>query len=104
MIPTTTPTAIPALLDPLDFEMGDGDDDGVASWVWPGAVTTTVFPTVTTDGDCFCVVVAIGASVVWELREPDVELVLELGLGLALEDWLVLVDEGELDCELESSP
>ena len=60
--PTTTPAAMPAVFGPLDFSsfgVGAG-----AVVVWPGAVTTTVFPTVTTDGVDFGVVLAAGAAVV----------------------------------------
>lgn len=64
-IPTTAPAAMPAVFGPLDFSLtGVGVDAGGAVVVCPGAVTTTVFPMVTTDGVGFRVVLGIGAAVV----------------------------------------
>lgn len=60
--PTTTPAAMPAVFGPLDFPFSAVGAGAVV--VSPGAVTTTVFPTVTTDGADFRVVLATGAAVV----------------------------------------
>lgn len=61
-IPTTTPAAMPAVFGPLDFSFAGVGAGAVV--VWPGAVTTTVFPMVTTDGAGFNVVLGTGAAVV----------------------------------------
>lgn len=61
-IPTTTPAMMPAVFGPLDFSFAGVGAGAVV--VWPGAVTTTVFPMVTTDGVGFNVVLGTGAEVV----------------------------------------
>lgn len=53
---------MPAVFGPLDFSFAGIGAGAVV--VWPGAVTTTVFPIVTTDGVGFDVVLGTGAGVV----------------------------------------
>ena len=68
--PTTTPAAMPAVFGPLDFFSVVGAGAVVVS---PGAVTTTVFQTVTTDGADFRVVLATGAAVVCDVAVCGVD-------------------------------
>ena len=82
--PTTTPAAMPAVFGPFGFSFAAEDGAG-AVVVWPGAVTTTVFPMVTTDGDDLRVVLGTGAAVVCGVDVGEVMLELTLGLELALE-------------------
>ena len=83
-IPTTTPAAMPAVFGPFEFSFSAEDGAG-AVVVWPGAVTTTVFPMVTTDGVDLRVVLGTGAAVVCGVDVGEVMLELTLGLELALE-------------------